>query len=82
LVKLIKDKLDDDLILWEAPTGKQQAWFIKLVGPNVNLGNIATNDVIPLECLRQGLRGDTFLDFLPDQLKNQRPDSVKYQSLD
>ena len=82
LINLIKEKLNGDLILWEAPTGKQQAWFIKLVGPNVNLGNIASNEVIPLECLRQGLRGDTFLDFLPDQLKKQRPDSVKYRSLE
>ena len=44
-----------------------------LFGANVNLGNIAPNDMIPLECLRLGLRGDTFFDFLPqdyaDRLK-------------
>jgi len=34
------------------------------MGPNVNLGNIAPNEIIPLECLRLGLRGDTFFDFL------------------
>ncbi len=82
LIKLIKATLDPESVLWEAPTVKQQAWFIKLLGPNVNLGNIATNDVIPLESLRQGLRGDTFLDYLPDNLKSQRPDSGKYQTLD
>ncbi|HEX2394028.1 MAG TPA: phosphosulfolactate synthase, partial [Bacteroidales bacterium] len=82
LIKLIKEKLNPDVVLWEAPTVKQQAFFIKLLGPNANLGNIATNDVIPLECLRQGLRGDTFLDYLPAELKSQRPDSEKYLSLD
>jgi phosphosulfolactate synthase len=82
LIELINRKLDPSSVLWEAPTGKQQAWFIKLIGPNVNLGNIASNDVIPLECLRQGLRGDTFLDFLPESLKELTPDSDKYHSLD
>jgi phosphosulfolactate synthase len=82
LIDLINKKLDAASILWEAPTGKQQAWFIKLIGPNVNLGNIAFNDVIPLECLRLGLRGDTFFDFLPEGLMNQKPDSEKYLRLD
>jgi phosphosulfolactate synthase len=82
LISIIKKKMDTSSVLWEAPTGKQQAWFIKLIGPNVNLGNIAYNDVIPLECLRLGLRGDTFFDFLPDDLKNQKPDSSKYIKLD
>jgi phosphosulfolactate synthase len=39
-------------------------WFVKLLGANVNLGNIAPNEVIPLETVRLGLRGDTFLHFL------------------
>jgi phosphosulfolactate synthase len=82
LISLINAKLDSSAILWEAPTGKQQAWFIKLLGPNVNLGNIAYNDVVPLECLRLGLRGDTFFDFLPAGLVNLRPDSEKYHHLD
>ena len=42
----------------------QQVWFIKLLGANVNLGNIAPNEVIPLETIRLGLRGDTFHHFL------------------
>jgi phosphosulfolactate synthase len=82
LVTLINSRLDASSILWEAPTSKQQAWFIKLLGPNVNLGNIAWNDVIPLECLRLGLRGDTFFDFLPAELVNLKPDSEKYHQLD
>ena len=56
-------------ILWEAPKKAQQVWFIKQFGANVNLGNIGPADVIPLECLRVGLRGDTFFHFLPDELK-------------
>lgn len=82
LINLIKSRLEASSILWEAPTGKQQAWFIKLLGPNVNLGNIAFNDVIPLECLRLGLRGDTFFDFLPAGLADMKPDSEKYHHLD
>jgi len=59
-------------VLWEAPNKTQQVWFIKLCGPNVNLGNIATNDVVSLEALRLGLRGDTFFDFLPDKFQDKK----------
>lgn len=69
LIQNIIDEVSADHILWEAPNKKQQVWFIKLLGSNVNLGNIATDNVIPLETLRLGLRGDTFFDFLPDNLK-------------
>ena len=65
LVLAIKKALNPDDILWEAPLKNQQVWFIKLLGHNVNLGNIATNEIIPLETLRLGLRGDTLLTFLP-----------------
>jgi phosphosulfolactate synthase len=47
----------------------QQVWFIKNFGANVNLGNIAPDEIISLETLRVGLRGDTFFQFLPDNLK-------------
>ena len=67
LVQEILTKIPNDKILWEAPQTPQQVWFIKLLGSNVNLGNISTNDVIPLETLRLGLRGDTFHDFLNGQ---------------
>jgi len=65
LVLDIRKQVNADDILWEAPLKSQQVWFIKLLGPNVNLGNIASNEVIALETLRLGLRGDTLLDFLP-----------------
>jgi len=48
---------------------RKEAWFIKNFGANVNLGNIAPNEIIALETLRCGLRGDTFFQFLPDNLK-------------
>lgn len=64
LVQEILTKIPNDKIIWEAPQKEQQVWFIKLCGSNVNLGNIAPNEVIPLETIRLGLRGDTFNHFL------------------
>ena len=64
LVEEILTQIPKDKILWEAPQKSQQVWFIKLLGPNVNLGNISWDEVIPLETLRIGLRGDTFYDYL------------------
>jgi phosphosulfolactate synthase len=72
LVNKIIAKVDKDKILWEAPLKSQQVWFIKELGANVNLGNIAPNEVIPLETLRIGLRGDTFFQFLPEEFQNLR----------
>jgi phosphosulfolactate synthase len=46
-------------VIFEAPAKASQAWFVKQFGPNVNLGNIPPDEVIPLETLRLGLRGDT-----------------------
>lgn len=68
LVGKILSKVPQDKVLWEAPKKAQQVWFIKLIGPNVNLGNIGYDEVIPLETLRIGLRGDTFFSFLPEEL--------------
>ena len=64
LIDEILTKIPSEDILWEAPKKPQQVWFIKLLGPNVNLGNIAWDEIIPLETLRIGLRGDTFFDYL------------------
>jgi phosphosulfolactate synthase len=64
LVDEILTKIPSEKIIWEAPQKSQQVWFIKLLGTNVNLGNIAPNEVIPLETIRLGLRGDTFSYFL------------------
>ena len=65
LINKIIAKVKPENILWEAPIKNQQVWFIKLFGANVNLGNIAPHEMIPLECLRLGLRGDTFFENLP-----------------
>lgn len=64
LVEEILTKIPSEKIIWEAPQKSQQVWFIKLLGSNVNLGNIAPSEIIPLETLRLGLRGDTFDHFL------------------
>ncbi len=50
---------DASRILWEAPLGPQQRYLVLRFGPNVNLGNVAPEDVLALEALRCGLRGDT-----------------------
>ncbi len=71
LINKILAKVKSEDILWEAPQKAQQVWFIKLLGPNVNLGNIGFDDVIPLETLRLGLRGDTFFSYLPSELKQK-----------
>ncbi len=68
LINKILAKVKAEDILWEAPKKAQQVYFIKHLGHNVNLGNIAENEVIPLECLRIGLRGDTFFDNLPQEI--------------
>lgn len=64
LVQEILTKIPFEKIIWEAPQKAQQVYFIKLMGANVNLGNIAPEEVIPLETIRLGLRGDTFNHFL------------------
>jgi phosphosulfolactate synthase len=69
IISGISDHVKLENVIWEAPLKSQQAWFIKHFGANVNLGNIAPNEIIPLETLRLGLRGDTFFQFLPDNLK-------------
>jgi len=70
LVNKITSKVPVENIIWETPQKSQQVYFIKLFGANVNLGNIAPDDVIPLETLRLGLRGDTFFHFLPEEMKS------------
>lgn len=64
LITMILEKIPSDKVIWEAPQKNQQVWFIKLLGTNVNLGNISPEETIPLETLRLGLRGDTFHSFL------------------
>lgn len=63
LLEEISTAFDIDQILFEAPIKRQQAWFIQEFGSNVNLGNIAPEEVISVETLRLGVRGDTLLTF-------------------
>jgi len=74
-----RDLIDDIMkeisvndVLWEAPIKAQQVMFIKLVGANVNLGNIAPAEVVSLEALRLGMRGDTFFDVLPGEFQSRK----------
>lgn len=64
LVDEIISQVPADKIIWEAPLKVQQVWFIKLLGSNVNLGNISPTEILALETTRLGLRGDTFSTFL------------------
>lgn len=60
LVQEILTQVPAERIIWEAPQKSQQLYFLELLGCNVNLGNIAPQEIIPLEAMRVGLRGDTF----------------------
>jgi phosphosulfolactate synthase len=68
LIDEIAHEIDVTDLIFEAPTKGAQAWFVKQFGPTVNLGNIPPDEVIPLETLRLGLRGDTLKEvLLPDE---------------
>lgn len=60
LVQEILTQIPSEKIIWEAPQKSQQLYFLELLGCNVNLGNISPQEIIPLEAMRVGLRGDTF----------------------
>ncbi len=77
LVEEILTKIPQEKIIWEAPHKAQQVWFIKFLGANVNLGNIAPKEVIPLETIRLGVRGDTFQFFLDPKNHNGKISFVK-----
>jgi phosphosulfolactate synthase len=71
LVDEIVHEIPVESLIFEAPSKSSQAWFIRQFGPSVNLGNIAPDEVIPLETLRLGLRGDTLKEVL---LGHAQPD--------
>jgi phosphosulfolactate synthase len=64
LINKILARISPDSIIWETPNKGGQTYFIKLIGANVNLGNIAPAEVIAVESLRLGLRSDTFFENL------------------
>jgi phosphosulfolactate synthase len=69
LIREIAGSINQRDVIWEAPLKNQQVYFIKMLGANVNLGNISPDEVFAMEALRLGLRGDTMMDFLPDSFK-------------
>ena len=64
LVQEILTQIPSEKIIWEAPQKAQQVYFLQLLGSNVNLGNLAPAEILSLESMRFGLRGDTFHMFL------------------
>lgn len=69
LVQEILTQIPAEKVIWEAPQKAQQVYFLELLGQNVNLGNIAPSEMIPLEAMRVGLRGDTFHLYLGNERK-------------
>jgi phosphosulfolactate synthase len=72
LINDIMEVISVNDVLWEAPNKAQQTMFIQMVGANVNLGNIAPHEVVSLEALRCGMRGDTFFDVLPEEFHSRK----------
>ena len=64
MVQRIVSEVEQDRILWETPRKEQYTWFINQFGANVNLGNLSPSQVLPLEAMRLGLRGDTLLNYI------------------
>jgi phosphosulfolactate synthase len=73
LVQEILTQIPYEKIIWEAPQKAQQVYFLELLGANVNLGNLAPAEMIPLESMRIGLRGDTFHLYLGKESVNELP---------
>jgi phosphosulfolactate synthase len=63
--EILTSKVDHEKLLFEAPTTDLQSYFVRRLGPDVNLGNIAVSEIIPLETIRLGLRSETLFDFEP-----------------
>ncbi|MGH3573752.1 MAG: phosphosulfolactate synthase, partial [Pseudonocardiaceae bacterium] len=57
--EIVGSGIDLDRLLFEAPSKELQTYFLRRMGPSVNLGNVRADDVIALETLRRGLRSDT-----------------------
>lgn len=63
--EILDAHIDHDKLLFEAPSTELQSYFVRRIGPDANLGNVAVTDIIPLETIRLGLRSETLLDFEP-----------------
>ncbi len=64
--EILASEISVDRLLFEAPNLELQSYFVKRIGPNVNVGNVATTDIIGLETVRLGLRSETLLSFEPN----------------
>jgi phosphosulfolactate synthase len=80
--EIITSGLDVDRLLFEAPSAELQNFFVKRVGPNVNLGNVALADLVGLETIRLGLRSETLLEFEPRGIASPLPTSERLGSLE
>ncbi|WP_458413630.1 phosphosulfolactate synthase [Schinkia sp. CFF1] len=69
ILKELSKQVEINKIIFEAPTNKQQMFFINTFGPNVNLGNVKPQDVLLLEAERVGLRSETL--FMPTESKSR-----------
>ncbi|SIS53764.1 phosphosulfolactate synthase [Alicyclobacillus vulcanalis] len=78
--EILEAHLDTNRLVFEAPNKALQTYFIEKLGPNVNLGNVAIADAIPLETLRRGLRSDTFLQFETGDGSLAEAEPVAWQS--
>jgi phosphosulfolactate synthase len=76
LVQEILTQIPAEKIIWEAPQKAQQVYFLELLGANVNLGNLAPAEMIPLEAMRIGLRGDTFNLYLGKEEKEKSTNHI------
>lgn len=65
LEEILTSGIDPNTLLFEAPSMELQSYFVRRIGPDVNLGNIAPSDLIGLETIRLGLRSETLLQFEP-----------------
>jgi phosphosulfolactate synthase len=73
LEEILTSGLDANQLLFEAPSMELQSYFVRRIGTDANLGNIAPADLIGLETIRLGLRSDTLLDFEPTGATSRRP---------
>ena len=70
--EILMSGVDSTALLFEAPSTELQSYFVRRLGPDVNLGNIPPADIVGLETIRLGLRSDTFMAFEPENATAMR----------
>ncbi|HEX3794199.1 MAG TPA: phosphosulfolactate synthase [Acidimicrobiales bacterium] len=66
--ELLSSGLQHETLMFEAPSTELQCFFVKRVGADVNLGNVAATALLGLETVRLGLRADTLMTFEGEDL--------------